>query len=77
VMTTAATPWSSVLEHGGGVVVDPSTTERWNEEIARYAELDPSARLARRVAAGEAYASWRHADDTPHVFELLHGSART
>lgn len=77
VMTTSATPWTSVLALGGGVVVDPSTTERWNEEIARYAELDPSERLARRVAAGEAYTSWRHADSTPHVFELLLGPAPT
>jgi glycosyltransferase involved in cell wall biosynthesis len=54
------TPWTEVLEGGGGVVVRHQTSEAFGKELRRFVALTPAERLEAGHAAGRAYRSWRH-----------------
>ncbi|WP_324650016.1 glycosyltransferase [Georgenia sp. H159] len=70
VLTSAATPWTDVLDAGGGVVVAPSTTQAWTRALDAYARRVRADSGALRTAAGAAYEAWRAAQDGPTVFDL-------
>lgn len=70
VLASDATPWSEVLEAGGGIVVSPTTVEPWARALNDYARRVRADSLSLRVAAGIAYESWRARQDGPTVFDL-------
>lgn len=59
VLCSDQTPWTKVLEGGGGVVVRHLTSEELGKELQRFVLLTPAKRLEARQAAGRAYRSWR------------------
>jgi len=59
VVCSDRTPWTSVLEGGGGAIVRNLTPADVAKELERIAAMTPSERLAAKQAAGIAYRSWR------------------
>jgi glycosyltransferase involved in cell wall biosynthesis len=77
VLCSDETPWSEVLEAGGGAVVRHLTAEDLGAELQRFVALTPAERLEARQAAGRAYRSWRPNSVGPNILEeaRLTGSA--
>ncbi|MET0860543.1 MAG: glycosyltransferase family 4 protein [Microbacterium sp.] len=71
VITSTTTPWTPVLEDGGGVAVDGLEPARWAHAIDELGALPSSDRLERRRLAGAAYERWRSAPKGEHVFTLV------
>jgi glycosyltransferase involved in cell wall biosynthesis len=69
VLCSDQTPWTSVLEAGGGFVVRELTSEALGRELERLAALSPEERCRARQAAGSAYSSWREATVDRNVLE--------
>ena len=63
------TPWTEVLEAGGGNVVRNLTAEELGRVLRRFVTLTPAERLEARKAAGRAYRSWRHETIAPNILE--------
>lgn len=59
VICSNETPWTAVLETGGGVVVRQLDAGVLGRELERLAGLTPAQRLQKRQAAAGAYRSWR------------------
>jgi glycosyltransferase involved in cell wall biosynthesis len=59
VLCSANTPWTPVLEAGGGAVVHDLTPQALATEVERMAVMTTRERLRTREAAGSAYRSWR------------------
>src|SRR5205807_5753274 len=59
VICSDRTPWTSVLESGGGAIVRDLTTVGLGKELERIAVMPPEDRLRARQAAGMAYQAWR------------------
>lgn len=78
VLCSDETPWSEVLEAGGGAVVRHLTAEELGTELRRFVALTPAKRFEARQAAANAYTSWRrHSTGGPNILEeaRLAGSA--
>ena len=74
VVCSAETPWTPVLEAGGGVVVRSLTPAALATELDRLATLSPDERHKTRLAAGEAYRTWRATADGPNILDhILNG----
>jgi glycosyltransferase involved in cell wall biosynthesis len=71
VVCSDKTPWTSVLEKGGGTVVRDLTTAGLGRELERIAALTPRDRLQARQAAGTAYRSWRSGIGGPNILEQI------
>lgn len=71
VITSAATPWTAVLESGGGVVVRTRTVESWTRTLDGYARQARARSSELRLSAGAAYESWRAGQDGPSVFDMF------
>lgn len=69
VICSQETPWTDVLEAGGGVVVRELTSANLLEELDRIAAMAPAERLRMRYLAGEAYRSWRLRIHGPNILE--------
>ena len=69
VLCSDETPWSEVLEAGGGAVVRHLTAEDLGAELQRFVALTPAERLEARQAAGRAYRSWRPNSVGPNILE--------
>ena len=65
------TPWTKVLEAGGGVVLRDASVAGIARELERYASLSARDRLAARNRAGHAYRSWREGEFGPNILEQL------
>lgn len=59
VLTSAETPWTGILETGGGRVIGSLSTDAWANELERWAGMTPTERLGARQAAGHSYKVWR------------------
>ncbi|WP_344087292.1 glycosyltransferase [Luedemannella helvata] len=59
VVCSAATPWTPVLEAGGGVVVAERSPRAWAAALNAVAASSPAERAAARARAGAAYEAWR------------------
>ncbi|MFC7483840.1 glycosyltransferase [Luedemannella flava] len=59
VICSAETPWTSVLDAGGGTVVGESSPRAWADVLNAFAALSPGERAVARARAGEAYDAWR------------------
>jgi glycosyltransferase involved in cell wall biosynthesis len=71
VISARTTPWTDVLESGGGLVVAEPNSAEFAAAIDRFAALSPRQRLEARKRAGEAYRAWRRTAPTSNVLELL------
>ena len=73
VMCTPDTLWTTVLNNGGGYVVEDRSIAAWSQAVNKYAELPAKELVVRREQAEQAYARWKATSDGPHIFELLEG----
>jgi glycosyltransferase involved in cell wall biosynthesis len=69
VICSSETPWTQVLEEGGGAIVRELTAVGLGKELERIAAMTPGERLEAREAAGRAYKSWRKGADRPNILE--------
>jgi glycosyltransferase involved in cell wall biosynthesis len=76
VVCSDKTPWTPVLIAGGGAVAAQLTVESLGSELERFAAMTPSERLRARQAAGNAYRSWRVANDGPNILDQVRRSQR-
>ena len=70
VLTTPWTPWGSVLEGGGGIVVGDREASSWAPAVESQLSASRELRFARRQAAGEAFERWAAEEAPPHVWTL-------
>jgi glycosyltransferase involved in cell wall biosynthesis len=71
VICSDETPWTDVLEKGGGTVVRDLTVAGLTGAVQRVVSMSPAARLRARQAAGEAYRSWRAASTETNILEQV------
>jgi glycosyltransferase involved in cell wall biosynthesis len=71
VMTSASTPWTGVLNSGGGIVVPHRDVEAWALAFEQAAGIDPDSRFRARLAAQRAYDQWKSEEKAPHIFDQL------
>ncbi len=71
VVCADVTPWTDVLNAGGGRVVRENSERAWAQVIQSYARMTPSARLDARVRAGLAFNRWRELSQEQHIFEIV------
>ena len=69
VLASAETPWTSVLERGGGNVINSLTGDALARELERWARMTYSQRLEARLAAGDAYRVWRGQVSSANVLD--------
>jgi glycosyltransferase involved in cell wall biosynthesis len=75
VICSDQTPWTSVLNGGGGGVLSALSPDCLRREIERRASDTPEERLAARRAAGAAYRAWRATSDEVNVIGEMLGPA--
>jgi glycosyltransferase involved in cell wall biosynthesis len=76
VICSDTTPWTAVLDKGGGRVVRDLTAGGLAAALQRVVSMSPEARLRARQAAGDAYRSWRAQSVEVSVFDQILSSAR-
>jgi glycosyltransferase involved in cell wall biosynthesis len=64
------TPWTQVLDDGGGRAIRRITVQRLGLELHDIAVSTPDHRQDRRRRAAEAYRSWRKQTDGTNILEL-------
>lgn len=69
VVCSDRTPWTSVLEGGGGAIVRDLSPVGIGKELERLAAMTPNDRFQARQAAAIAYASWRRGVLGPNILE--------
>ncbi|WP_295624859.1 glycosyltransferase family 4 protein [uncultured Corynebacterium sp.] len=70
------TPWTALLNEGGGEIVQSNSVEEWSATINRVASMSTDERLDCRRDAGDAFTRWREKVAEPHVFALLEDHLR-
>lgn len=70
VATTPTTPWTTLLNDGGGIVVPDRTTQAWRVAIESFAQHSPEVRLSLRRRAGAKYTEWASQPAKPHLWQL-------
>ena len=63
------TPWTEVLDAGGGFVVRNLTATELGLQLRRFVGFTPAERLAVRQAACRAYSSWRQRSVAPNIID--------
>jgi glycosyltransferase involved in cell wall biosynthesis len=71
VVCSDQTPWTPVLEAGGGTVVRAPTAEALSQELERIVCWTPAERLQARRLAGTAYRSWRRGVDDSNILDRV------
>lgn len=69
VVCSAETPWTQLLQAGGGRVVGELTVDAVGREIRRIAAMSPAERLRARQLAGARYRDWRARLDDDNVLD--------
>jgi hypothetical protein len=59
VLASAETPWTAILQKGGGTVIMPLSSEGIASELERWAGMTPSQKIAAHIAAGNSFKLWR------------------
>ncbi|NJC81145.1 glycosyltransferase [Planosporangium mesophilum] len=70
VVCSDRTPWTEVLESGGGRVVRDLTAGALAAELERITAMTPDERLRARCRAGETYRSWRRKTPDRNILDL-------
>lgn len=63
VLCSDQTPWTAVIQSGGGSVVRNLTAGNLALELRRFAARPPTMRFDAKQAAGKAYSAWRASSD--------------
>jgi glycosyltransferase involved in cell wall biosynthesis len=53
------TPWTQMIQSGGGVLIQGSSVQAWRQAVQDLAERSPSDRLEMRRRSGMVYESWQ------------------
>ncbi|MEU2611995.1 glycosyltransferase [Micromonospora sp. NPDC007271] len=69
VVCSGETPWSTLIEDGGGVVVRPLTAEAFAAQVDRLAARSADDRWRARESAGRAFRSWHAQQRSANVLE--------
>lgn len=77
VLCSDETPWTNLLEAGGGLVIRELTSDVLSREIERIAASSPGERYKARQAAGRAYISWRRQPAGPNILEQVRAAGRS
>lgn len=67
------TPWTKVINSGGGRIVGEHTVAAWATALREYCSTTPPARVAMKTHAADAYERWRQGHEGPSVFDLILG----
>jgi len=76
VLCSAETPWTAVLENGGGTVLYDCSVKGMTRELSRLAAMGPAERRRGRQAAGGAYDEWRCATLDANVIDVWRSERR-
>ncbi|GIH21012.1 glycosyltransferase family 4 protein [Rugosimonospora africana] len=76
VICSDTTPWTDVLDKGGGQVVRDLTVDGLAAALRSVVSMSPDARLRARLAAGEAYRRWQAQSIKINIFEQVLCSSR-
>ncbi|MER7891466.1 glycosyltransferase family 4 protein [Micromonospora sp. NPDC094482] len=71
VICSDQTPWSPVLQEGGGAVLSDVTAATLARQIDQFARHTPGERIEARRAAGQAYRSWRAESAGPNILDRI------
>jgi glycosyltransferase involved in cell wall biosynthesis len=71
VICSDTTPWTEILDAGGGTVVRDLTSEAFGKALANVVGQTPAERLRAREAAGAAFSAWRKAVSRANVLDLV------
>jgi glycosyltransferase involved in cell wall biosynthesis len=71
VVCSDRTPWTRILEVGGGAVVRDLTTGGLAKELERRAAMTPGERSHARLAAGRQYRYWRTRADKVNILDQV------
>jgi glycosyltransferase involved in cell wall biosynthesis len=74
VICSDKTPWTDVLEQGGGRVVRNLTAEHFGGEVQRIAVMTSEERTRQRHAAGLAYRAWQTNSADLNILETVRAS---
>jgi glycosyltransferase involved in cell wall biosynthesis len=77
VVCSDETPWSPVLESGGGIVVRDLTAQALAGDLQRIAAMTPEERLQARYRAGDAYRVWHGTVDRNNILDKVRLSPRS
>ena len=75
VVCSAETPWTDLLKTGGGTVVSDLSVNGLRTALQRLAAEGSVERARRRVAAGEAYRSWRAGTRDVNILDHVVGES--
>ncbi|UVE96440.1 glycosyltransferase [Dietzia sp. B32] len=65
------TPWTQIIEGGGGRVVPEHTVSCWSEAIEEFCTALPETRTEMKRRAADAYERWRAGHEGPSIFDLI------
>lgn len=71
VFTTANTPWTTVLESGGGGIITPNDSASWAARVHILASCSDAEIASMKSRAARAYENWASDQTAPHIFEQL------
>lgn len=77
VVCSDRTPWTRILDAGGGAIVRDLTPRGLAKELERRAAMTSDERLHARHAAGRQYKSWRERADGLNILEQTRLSERS
>jgi glycosyltransferase involved in cell wall biosynthesis len=71
VVCSDRTPWTRVLESGGGAIVRDLTVGGVAQALERFATMTAGERLQARQTAASAYRSWRKGSAGPNILDQV------
>lgn len=71
VICSAETPWTDVLEAGGGMIVRDLTSTGLADHLHKFALMEASERVAARQSAGTAYLTWRKQQSDQNILDVV------
>jgi glycosyltransferase involved in cell wall biosynthesis len=77
VICSDTTPWTPVLEAGGGIVLHDRSASALTDELQQYAALTSHDRLRARERAGRTYQTWRSESLRSNILEQARVAARS
>lgn len=66
-----ATPWTDVINDGGGRIIPSHTVEAWSAALDEYCSLASADRTKLKTQAADAYERWRAMHEGASVFDLI------
>ena len=76
VVCSDTTPWSAVLERGGGEVIPDLTADSWAEVLTRWCSASAEDRAVARAAAQRAFKDWRARQSAENILNVAIKDAR-